>query len=386
MTTADGRGSSTIEATNALPRHDHIFNDDLLMNDQDLEYARSQFPEILHILDYPRMRAKFAEYENEANVARDRVRGLGFTAVFSALLALVAIATQPLWPHVFWTRWVAIFIELGGMFAALIATGGLWLGPWKRRWLESRLMTERIRQWHFQLMLLRGHQIEASGTDPSAVAHFEQERDRWFGDFLQANEGKLDAQLETLISEPSHTVAWLHSPATAYGTKSTMLPLVFAAYGRLRFDHQYSYAVYKLRKSTDRPAWQFLKWPAVRQNAVLSGLASVCFVAALICAGALVYFHTFGTSEQLELYVRAGAIVVALIGAALRTIQEGLGLEQEIERYSDYRGRTSHLRDRFNHATDIQERLHSMAELELAAVDELTGFLRTHHNATFVFQ
>jgi hypothetical protein len=386
MTTADHPDSLAINGRSTLSAHDHVFNDDLLMNDRDLEYARSQFPEIVHILDYPHLRAKFAEYEREANVARDRVRSLGFTAVVTGLLALTTIATQPLWPHVFWAQWVAVIIELGGMLAALIAAGGLWLGPWKRRWLESRLMTERIRQWHFQLMIFRGHQIDASGSDRSAVVQFQQDRDRWFADFLQANEGKLDAQLEMLIREPSHSAAWLHAPATAYNTRSTMLPHVFVAYERLRFDHQYSYSVYKLRESTDRAVWQFLKWPARRQIAVLSGLASACFVAALICAGALVWCHTFRVSEETELYIRTAAIVVALIGAALRTIQEGLGLDQEIERYSDYRGRTIRIRDHFNRGTDVQERLHLMADLELASVDELIGFLRTHHNATFVFQ
>jgi hypothetical protein len=386
MTPENPDSSPATKTQAALPGHSHVFNDDLLMNDEDLEFAKSQFPEIIHVLDYPRLRGKFAEYEKEANQARDRVRQLGFTTVGSALLALIAVATKPLWPHLFWTRWVAAAIELGGMFAALIAAGGLWLGPWKQRWLESRLMTERIRQWHFQLMLLRGQQVDSSGGGADAVTRFAEERDRWFADFLQAHEGKLDAQLETLISEPRDNVAWLHAPPTTYDANSITLPHVFTVYERLRFDHQYSYGVYKLRKSTDRPLWDFLRWPATRQTAMLSGLASVCFVGALICAAALVYCHIFNVSEEIELYIRTGAIVVALVGAALRTIQDGLALDQEIERYSDYRRRTFQLRDRFNRSTNTQERLHLMAELEIAAVDELTGFLRTHHNARFVFQ
>jgi len=36
--------------------------------------------------------------------------------------------------------------------------------------------------------------------------------------------------------------------------------------------------------------------------------------------------------HEIELNISAGAIVFALIGAALRTIQEGLGLDQELER------------------------------------------------------
>jgi hypothetical protein len=132
--------------------------------------------------------------------------------------------------------------------------------------------------------------------------------------------------------------------------------------------------------------WQFLKWPAFRQLGVLAGLASFCFVGALICAAVLVYAHAFGLPEVIELYVRIGAIVFAIIAAALRTIQEGLGVDQEIERYSDYRGRAFQLRDRFIHTPDIKERLHLMAALEVAALDELAGFLRTHNRATFALQ
>ena len=207
--------------------HLHTFNDDLLMNDHDLAYARSQWPQIIHVLHNPALREKFAQYEKEANDAREWVRRLGFATVASVTVALLAVATRPLWPHASWTRWPALVIELAGMVAAVVSVGGLWFGRWKHRWLESRLMTE-------------------------------------------------------------------------------------------------------------------------------------------------------------QLYVRTGAITIALIGAALRTIDTGLGLDREIERYNDYRGRTSQLCDRFKHAMDAKERLHLMEEMELASVDEMKGFLRTHHNTRFI--
>ena len=229
--TESGRvdGESSSVSTNTLS-YEHIFNDDLLMSQADLAYAKSQFPEIIHVLDYPRLREKFAAYEKEANRAGDRVRCLGFTAVVSAMLALIAIATKPVWPGASWTRWVALVIELVGMCAALIAAGGLWLGPWKRRWLESRLMTERLRQWHFQLMLRRGREVDSSGEGQNAISAFKQERDRWFEDFLTTCEGKLDTQLELLTNEPGDTGVWLHAPPTNYDDKSTLVSNVLAAY------------------------------------------------------------------------------------------------------------------------------------------------------------
>ena len=360
------------------------------MNDKDLAYARSQFPRISHVLDHPQLRAKFAEHDKAANEAGRWVRRFGLGAVICAGVALFALATEPLWDKVPLARGFALGFEIVGLFGALIAAGGLWLGSWKQRWLESRLMTERLRQWHFQLLVRRGQQIEASCAGPSAVAEFEKERERWFAAFLKSHEGKLDAHLESLTGEASHAETWLHNAPTAYSRESEAFAEVFSAYEGLRIEHQYNYAVWKLRKSTDKPLWHFLEWPAIRQMAVLSGASSACFVFALGCSAILIYGHIAFLAGNhhlphiVEIYARTGAIVIALSGAALRTIQEGLAPGEDIERYNDYRGRTAQLCDRFKHTTDMQERLHLMEDLEVACVDEMKGFLRTHHHATFV--
>jgi hypothetical protein len=373
-----------------IPAHERVFNNDLLMNDDskrgktDLQKAREQFPEIIHVLDCPSLRERFATYEKEANKARGRVRALGFAAVLSVTAALIAVATKPIWPHTSWTRWLALLIEVGGFVATIVAASGLWIGDWKRRWLESRLMTERLRQWHFQLLLRRGHEVESSCKNLDAAAEFEKGRAQSLNDFLNAYEGKLDSKLELLANEPTQVETWLHNPPNHYSGDSPVLCQVFEAYERLRFDLQRDYAIYKLKKATDKPFWEFLRWPARLQLSALSGASSFCFICALVCSAILVYGHASGILERSELFVRTGAIIIALIGAALRAIQEGLALEKEIERYNDYRGRTSQLCDRFKQSTDAKERLHLMEELELASVDEMKGFLRTHYNAKFV--
>ena len=378
--------------SSSVPHRGHVFNDDLLMNDGDFAFAKSRFPNIFHLLNYPRLRDKFSEYEKEANEARDWVRRLGFGAVVSATLALLALATEQAWQHTLWARWLALVLELGGLFAALISGGGFLLGPWKRRWLEARLMTERLRQWHFQLLVHRAKEVEASCGGPDAVKHFEEERDHWLDTFLKAYEGKLESHLELLTEEPGAAGAWLHDQSGSYTHKPVYCE-VFNAARELRFELQYNYAVYKLRRSSAKPFWQFLKWPAVKQMDVLSGAASFCFVCALICSGILIYAYavdvlkngsSVGISQNAQEYIRIGAVAIALVGAALRTVQEGLAPDKEIERYKDYRGRTSQLRDRFTRSSDIKERLHLMEELELASVEEMKGFLRTHHHASFI--
>jgi hypothetical protein len=332
---------SNLTSTGSLGNQ-QVFNDDLLMNANDLSFAASQFPEIIHALDYPRLRDKFGEYEKIANSARDRVRLLGTVTVLFATLALLALVTDPLWSHNRWTPRVGLIFEVGGLLAALIAANGMWLGPWKRRWLESRLMTERLRQWHFQLFVRRGQQLETSCTDQFAVAAFLAKRELWFDEFLKSHEGKLISQLESLTGEHSDSNTWLHDPQTTYSADSVIFDRVCEAFKILRFTHQHSYAVYKSRIFSNEPFWRFLKWPAKQQLQLLSGISAFCFICTLIISGVLIYDHAVESiglhaaelPPEVKLWGRTGAIAIAIVGISFRTFQEGLGSEREIERYT----------------------------------------------------
>ena len=366
------------------PNLEQVFNDDLLMGENDPQFAQEQFPKISHVLDDLSLKKEFKKYDVAANEARERVRLFGFTTIGASAVALVALTTQPVWPHAACTRWIAAVIELTGSLAAIVAIGGLWLGSWKQRWLKNRLMTERLRQWHFQLMVRRGREIEASCKGHDAVVAFQKEREKWFAYFLKNHQGKLDGQLESAVNDPVETMAWLHDRSTSYDIGSPTLADIFDAYQLLRFDHQYKYTMYKLESTTDKPFWKFLKWPPAVQRAALSGASGSCFVNALICSVFLVWAHLFGADEQVELYLRTTAIVIALLGVGLRAVQEGLGIEREIDRYQEYRERISLLRDRFKNTSDEKERLHIMEEFEVVSVQEMQDFMRTHQKAKFV--
>lgn len=362
----------------------HVFNDDLLTHKNDSHFVRKRFPEIKHILDNPRLKKEFAEYDKPANKARDRVRLLGFIAVFASTAALVSLTTRPLWPHSLWNRWVAAAIELAGMAGAILAIGGLWFGSWKSRWLQNRLMTERLRQWHFQLLVNRGAEIEASCNGANAIEAFEKRRDQWLAEALRAYRGKRDSQLESVVQDPVENMVWLHVPQTTYSSNSGILREVFDAYAILRIDHQLDYSAHKLESSTNKPLWQFLQWPPRAQLTVISTASSFCFIVALVLAVFLVCVDVLALGETSEPYVRTAAVVVALLGAALRTIQEGLGLHATITRYGEYHERISRIKDRFEAISDEKERLELMRQLECASVVEMQDFLRAHHKARFV--
>ena len=107
-------------------------------------------------------------------------------------------------------------------------------------------MSERLRQWHFQLIVRRGREIEASCRGEKAVATFEEDRDQWMAHFLKGYQGHLDSQLESAVNDPVEKIAWLHDHPSPYGGNSDILRDIFVAYELLRFEHQYGYAVRKV--------------------------------------------------------------------------------------------------------------------------------------------
>jgi len=83
----------------------------------------------------------FAEYDEEATRLATGVRALGFTAVVSATLALIAIATKPVWPYVPGSIG-CIADRTGRQGAALIAAVDYGSALEAALRFESRLMTE----------------------------------------------------------------------------------------------------------------------------------------------------------------------------------------------------------------------------------------------------
>ena len=83
----------------------------------------------------------------------------------------------------------------------------------KREWLYCRLMTERIRQFHFQTLVFRLPQILASLKDEAARSEFFSQRTLWLASFKQRLVGKLDLAFASTIREEEEIDAWLHDSA-----------------------------------------------------------------------------------------------------------------------------------------------------------------------------
>jgi hypothetical protein len=250
--------------------------------------------------------------------------------------------------------------------------------------MEGRFMTERLRQWHFQLLICKGSEIEEllSQRTPEAFLEFKRLRKVWFEDFLHEYKRKLDSRMDAFTSDPDYGSDWLHQ-RTKYSQGSDALRTICEPYLQLRINHQYDYATHKLSEAIDHPFWQFLRWPLLRQDSAMRGAVSFCFVVALLSSVGIILNNYFEVIPELDSYLGIAALVAAILGVAFRTVQEGLGITREIEHYRDYRGKVRRLLVFFNERNDLQQRLQLMQEMELMIVDELRGFLRTHRGATF---
>src|SRR5690606_30126471 len=98
----------------------------------------------------------------------------------------------------------------------------------------------------------------------------------------------------------------------------------------------------------------------------------------------IVIGHFLGWAWTAEPYLPVAIIVLLIINVAGRAVQDGLAAPEEFQRYNDYAGKIAYLKSRFEHAKDNEEKLELMVEMERAALEELKGFLRAHHEAKFI--
>jgi hypothetical protein len=382
------------------PVFEHKYNDDLLAHAEDQEAARQLYPAVFHVLDHPKLREEFSRYNELSNRSKRRVHRIGLIAVVLAAMALFSSAATPILKDVEeipnlshsaistlqTLQSVSIIFEIAGLVGAAIAIGGLWISNSKKQWLEGRLMTEKLRAWHFQTLIHRGAEIEEScdPENPDAVKDYQEKREKWFTAFLQQHRGKLDSLLHDLIESPEAQYTPLHDPQSSYSHRSKVLPAIFEAYKALRLKHQADYASHKLRKDTDQPFWKPHKWPTTVLKERLKGLSSACILGALAVSAYVVmaYFGNWPLAQSPAL--PALSLCFLVLNVAARGILDGLAVREESQRYVDYSGEVRYLLTQFESEKDQKEKLLLMQDMERAAVEELKGFLRAHSEARFV--
>ena len=237
---------------------DHSFHGDLLAHMDDVNLARAAFPRILHVLDNPGLRRVFNNHNDLANGAKIKSWRAGCVAILSGLVALLAASSAPIYEHWHapWPQVISTVSALLGVFSVIIGLAGVLYAARKRDWLHSRLMTERLRQLHFQSLVRRWPDILGSLESAEAIEAYSAAREAWFKSFVDRFEGKLEAEFARVVDEDIEADVWLHPPPPAPPAGDVVdFAELFSAYRQLRIMHQLHYADYKLRQETRLSSW-----------------------------------------------------------------------------------------------------------------------------------
>lgn len=359
------------------------FNDDLLLTEADQKLAQERFPEVAHVFNFPELRDIFVRYDAQANRAKNLRRRAGYVAISFGVVALLGASGTAIYEKSLgqWASTIGGISACLGIAGLLIGSIGALTGQAKRRWLSNRLMTERLRQFQFQMVVCHVSEVLESTVDQAARDRFIGKRRAWLTEFLSSHQGHLTAKLRSTLDDDAEDDCLLHSPELRRpSTASDRSPLqLFSAYRLLRLEHQLQYANYALR--TDET---IVPTSCVRQLEILRdvslGFIFIVFLAHLAVALAQAGWWISFPDRPFHL-----AIIWLAIGIlAVRTVEEGLQPGREVERYRQYRAAILSLLKRFDGAASPSERIGVMLETERAAYQEMRSFLKTNDDARYV--
>jgi hypothetical protein len=423
----------------------HVFNSDLLANEHDRDKVRDLYPSLEDVLYHQELIDTFTRYNVVADDAKKRSRTLGKLAItlggFAIGLAAIEVAMGigegggPVRTLLF-----GFLAALCGILSIVIGAFGILFGDKKRKWLHSRFMGERIRQFHFQSLIVQFPEVAGlllSHGDKAAKlkAKFLSDRARLFRRFLgeyEGNPGKFtgvvgpDGEKEVWVVKPEPEIAArraghndlvdidkLHlalkelerelegeSGARHRGGAEKGkhgpdhrpdLDLFFQAYLDMRINHQVGYTNYKLENDHKIFSESPVRQAEVLETISKAGVAWLFLIHAvvLVIAGTALAQISFAVNgidaRTLVSYIFSAAIIaIAMVALLVRAFQQGLQPEREAERYQQYRSALLRVREQFEAAETPMEKLDSMRQVERVSFDEMRNFLISNERVSFV--
>ena len=363
--------------------------DDLLLTEDDRKLAASSFPAIVHALDFPSLRELFAAYEAPANRSKAHLHQGGLATIILGVIALIGASTEPLYLSLSPNFAAALIVisATAGLFSIIFGAFGVFSSRSKARWLEDRLMTERLRQFQFQMLVCRIPTIVGNAATAELKDQFFKARDRWLAKFELEYVGHLSAKLKEILDDDADEQFALHdSEALDHVEEGPVLDDLFAAYKLLRIQYQLQYANFKL--STES-----LRLPR-KQVSLLSAISLVCILTVFFAHFAISVSYvneliSFTFLKDWLAFVRSAPVHVlviwtVIVALAARAFEEGLQPTRELERYQAYKARLDRLLYHFNAATSIAQKVNVMMEVERLIYEDMRAFLKTNYAARFV--
>ena len=354
---------------------DYPSNDDLLRLPKWQDQARRDYAPIAQALIFPALLARFQKAEDIANRSKRWTHRRGMWAVYLVTAALLAASSAPFLNARFpdWSEPIAVVAAAAGLIGTLLAL----VNRYNRTWLQHRLVTESLRQLHFDLLITLAPDILEAGRTNN-WSSFEARRaaalDQFEQDVAKRKADILDAIRKT--PEIDHIGPIDPAPAASIFAQEPG-PVFWRAYKKLRIERQQQYANHKLNNDGKLIS----SFPLVQARR-LSQIAFFCVGLMLVLHFTAAFAPVAGHADFVD-GASLAAIWTAIIALALRVVEEGLKPHAEVERYRNYQLVTRRILERFEHADDAGKLRNALA-LERASFDEMVGFLRTNAEARFV--
>lgn len=386
------------------------FNDELLLSEADRNLAITSFPNVYFALDHPELREEFERIDNLANRSKRVSRRVGCAALVFATLSLLtfpaaALLKDTLADGVISDRAMLTSGILGaafGILALIFGNLGLGFGRVKRNWLQKRLMTERLRQWHAQHLI--AHAVEIAD-----VADSPEERSAWL-----ANRALSFARFKRNFIDQigSEYTKFTNVSAAAYSGQSIINPdqsgdfwidkdwaksatarpdddhqdalnELYEAIEETRIRGQIQYTNYVL--SADAKFWSS---PA-KQLHILGNLSYVLvvlsFVANFVALIGAIWEGWKGSDVPISWEVMSSlAIAFAILAVGARAMLEGLRPQRETRRMQFYAAAINHAGQSFQTARTHKQKIEAACLLERASYDEMVEFISSNERARFV--
>ena len=272
----------------------------------------------------------------------------------------------------------------------------------KRNWLQKRLITERLRQWHAQYIIAHAVEIAAvASADEGRTAWLEKRSiafarfkrnfvDQIGSEYTKYTDASAAAYSGQSIIDPSESNEFWIEPD--WGKKAAARPPdvdqkvlneLFQALDETRIRGQIQYTNYVL--SSDAKFWSS---PA-KQLHILGNLSYVLVLLAFVSnfialiAAILVGIGAKGFPFDWEI-MSSLAIACAIVAVGSRAMLEGLRPQRETRRMQFYAAALNHARKSFAKARTHNKKIEAFCLLERASYDEMVEFLSSNERARFI--
>jgi hypothetical protein len=322
---------------------------------------------------------RFRPIDDQANSLKSSSRRFGYLAVGLGAFSLLAASIAPLieGPHEVWLSRLA---AVAGTASIVIGLFGLLHAGAKRKWLELRYQTERLRQFHFQSAIAFLPELLTQLTDPTSTA-FVSQRDRWFERFCKLHLDDAAAERLSAILREDNEEPWMFDD----------LPVSAPADSEAFREFEHTYRHYRLAAQIDycdknlnvrnqtliprTPAEAALRFGAVAIFCILTATALH-----VVTAG----FSDSIIPEAIKRWLNVAVLWFAVGVLAVRALEEGLRPQREVERYRQYRSALRAVESRMNAAVTPAEKIAAMKQLELVSFEEMVNFLKDSDQSRFV--